>query len=81
MDTHIADEKSRELDVQDMKVAANDRQAGRYEIDPQAEKKLLRKIDLRVVPILWLLFLLSFLDRTNIGMTCPDLQSLHLADI
>jgi len=67
MDTHIADGKLRELDVQDMKVTANDRQARRYEVDPQAEKKLLRKIDLHVVPILWLLFLLAFLDRTNIG--------------
>ena len=67
MDTHIADGKLRELDVQDMKVTAKDRQAGRYEVDPQAEKKLLRKIDLHVVPILWLLFLLAFLDRTNIG--------------
>ena len=58
MDTHIADEKLWE---------ANDRQGERYEIDARAEKKLLRKIDLHVVPILWLLFLLAFLDRTNIG--------------
>lgn len=67
MDTNIANEKLRELHVEDIRVTANDRQAERYEIDPQAEKKLLRKIDFRVVPILWLLFLLSFLDRTNIG--------------
>ncbi|CAB4387089.1 unnamed protein product [Rhizophagus irregularis] len=31
------------------------------------EKKLLRKIDLRVMPLLTLLYLLSFLDRVNIG--------------
>ncbi|KAK5200713.1 hypothetical protein LTR16_005158 [Cryomyces antarcticus] len=36
-------------------------------IDIAAEKKLLRKVDLRVVPSLFLLFLLAFLDRTNIG--------------
>ncbi|PPQ85045.1 hypothetical protein CVT24_010230 [Panaeolus cyanescens] len=31
------------------------------------DKQLLRKIDLRLIPILTLLYLLSFLDRTNIG--------------
>lgn len=36
-------------------------------IDPEAEKKLLRKCDLRVLPPLFVLFLLAFLDRTNIG--------------
>lgn len=37
-------------------------------IDPVAEKKLLRKCDLYVLPPLFVLFLLAFLDRTNIGM-------------
>jgi hypothetical protein len=36
-------------------------------IDPDAEKKLLRKCDLRVLPPLFVLFLLAFLDRVNIG--------------
>lgn len=36
-------------------------------IDPVAEKKLLRKIDFRLIPILWLLFLCAFIDRINIG--------------
>lgn len=36
-------------------------------IDPVAEKRLLRKCDLRVLPPLFVLFLLAFLDRTNIG--------------
>ncbi|KAF1839621.1 MFS general substrate transporter [Decorospora gaudefroyi] len=36
-------------------------------IDPAAEKKLLRKCDLHVLPPLFLLFLLAFLDRVNIG--------------
>lgn len=29
----------------------------------ELEKKLLRKIDLRIIPLLTLLYLLSFLDR------------------
>lgn len=35
--------------------------------DPIAEKKLVRKCDMRVVPILFVLFLAAFLDRVNIG--------------
>ena len=31
------------------------------------EQKLVRKIDVRLIPWLWLLYLLSFLDRTSIG--------------
>ena len=31
------------------------------------EKKILRKMDLRLIPMLALLYLLSFLDRGNIG--------------
>ena len=69
MDTHIADEKLyNELRVQEQTVKANNRGIENYEIDPAAEKKLLRKLDLRVVPVLWFLFMLAFLDRTNIGM-------------
>jgi MFS family permease len=32
-----------------------------------AEKKLLWKIDLHVLPILWVLYMFAFLDRVNIG--------------
>jgi hypothetical protein len=38
-------------------------------VDPAAEKKLLRKCDLHVLPPLFVLFLLAFLDRANIGKT------------
>jgi hypothetical protein len=31
------------------------------------EKKLVRKLDLKLIPLLTLLYLLSFLDRANIG--------------
>lgn len=36
-------------------------------IDVQAEKALVRKIDRHVVPVVMIAYLLSFLDRTNIG--------------
>jgi len=53
-------------------------------IDPVAEKKLLRKCDLHVLPPLFLLFFLAFLDRVNIGTTfshygCGHLQSTNEA--
>ncbi|KAL8654294.1 MAG: hypothetical protein Q9226_003494 [Calogaya cf. arnoldii] len=37
------------------------------EIDHVAEKKLVRKLDLHIIPIIMLLYLFSFLDRVNIG--------------
>lgn len=36
-------------------------------IDPEKERKLIRKIDLYVIPWVCLLYLSSFLDRVNIG--------------
>lgn len=33
------------------------------DIDPVAEKKLVRKLDQHIVPVVMLLYLLSFLDR------------------
>lgn len=56
MDTHIADDKLKELHIEDTTVHANSGTV-EYELDPVAEKKLLRKIDLHVVPILWFLFM------------------------
>ncbi|KAF2641277.1 MFS general substrate transporter [Massarina eburnea CBS 473.64] len=37
------------------------------EVDPVAEGRLVRKLDLHLVPVVMLLYLLSFLDRVNIG--------------
>jgi hypothetical protein len=31
--------------------------------DRAAEKRLLRKLDLRILPVLWLLYLVNFIDR------------------
>ncbi|KAL1601694.1 hypothetical protein SLS60_006609 [Paraconiothyrium brasiliense] len=37
------------------------------EVDPIAEAKLVRKLDLYIIPVVMLLYLFSFLDRVNIG--------------
>ncbi|GAB7361284.1 hypothetical protein MBLNU230_g1344t1 [Neophaeotheca triangularis] len=36
-------------------------------IDKAKEKKLVRKLDIHIIPVVMLLYLLSFLDRVNIG--------------
>ena len=36
-------------------------------LDPVIEKRVLRKLDWTVVPVLWFLFIVSFVDRGNIG--------------
>jgi hypothetical protein len=38
-----------------------------FVIDPEAERRIVRKLDWRLIPWLSLLYLISFLDRTNIG--------------
>lgn len=38
-------------------------------LDPESEKKLRRKIDRYIVPLVALLYLFSFIDRANIGKT------------
>ncbi|GAE00022.1 vitamin H transporter, putative [Paecilomyces variotii No. 5] len=35
--------------------------------DKSLEKRLLWKLDFRVIPALWFLFLISFIDRSNVG--------------
>ncbi|THH19142.1 hypothetical protein EW146_g1970 [Bondarzewia mesenterica] len=38
-----------------------------YEPGSDVEKRLVRKIDMRIVPAIWVLYTLSYLDRANIG--------------
>jgi hypothetical protein len=49
------------------------------DVDPVAESKLVRKLDLFIIPVVMLLYLLSFLDRL-VGMTllylcCADARA------
>lgn len=37
------------------------------DIDHEGERKILKKIDRRLMPLLYLLLIVAFLDRTNIG--------------
>lgn len=40
---------------------------GTYIGDPVIEKRLVRKLDLHILPWIFLLWLLAFIDRSNIG--------------
>ncbi|KAJ7487834.1 major facilitator superfamily domain-containing protein [Mycena latifolia] len=40
---------------------------GKYQPGTEAERALVRKIDMRIVPTVWLLYVMSYLDRANIG--------------
>ena len=47
-------------------LAAQD-EAARWVNGTPEEKKLVRKLDWRILPCTWVLYLLGFLDRANIG--------------
>lgn len=38
-----------------------------YIPDTLEEKKLVRKVDMYLMPTIWIMYLLSYMDRTNIG--------------
>ena len=40
---------------------------GQLEEDPQAVRKVMRKVDWRLVPMLSLLYMWAFIDRANLG--------------
>lgn len=48
---------------------APDMSTGQIAIDPAAEKRLIRKLDLMLSPMMVLFFLVAYLDRSNIGET------------
>ncbi|VDB86682.1 unnamed protein product [Peniophora sp. CBMAI 1063] len=54
----------------------------RYIPGSEAEKRLVRKLDLRIIPAIWLLYVASYLDRANIGNAeAGGMQaSLHITD-
>jgi hypothetical protein len=37
------------------------------QLDPAIERKIVRKLDFTLIPILWFLFLVAFIDRGNIA--------------
>jgi hypothetical protein len=63
---------SENFDSKPIEGSINEKEAemssGEVYIDPVAEKKLIRKLDLMLSPMMVLIFLVAYLDRANIGM-------------
>ncbi|KAI9692756.1 MAG: hypothetical protein M1820_009399 [Bogoriella megaspora] len=60
-------EKSASAQATSLPESSHDDSLYSVQIDPTIEKRILRRLDFRVVPVLWALFLVSFVDRGNIG--------------
>jgi hypothetical protein len=45
--------------------------ASQWQEGTEAERKLVRKLDWRILPCCWVLYLLGFLDRANVGFVNP----------
>jgi hypothetical protein len=45
----------------------SDQQLPQPPFDKAAEGRILRKLDFKVLPVLWVLYLVCFVDRSNIG--------------
>ncbi|CAF0751236.1 unnamed protein product [Adineta steineri] len=84
----IVDDKHNSVElhtIQTTNVQENDTiKASQYKIpDDPNDTKLLRKLDLHLIPTMTLLYLLSYLDRVNIGQAKLDglMESLKLTSI
>ncbi|TIB34244.1 hypothetical protein E3P86_02851 [Wallemia ichthyophaga] len=53
--------------VQSFRINDHEEDLSTVQIDPKEEKKLVRKLDLFICPVLGFSYFLSFLDRSNIG--------------
>jgi hypothetical protein len=62
------DDKPKALqDVSAAEISLDDTLGESTYIDPKAQKKLLLKLDLYLAPVITLIFLCAYLDRSNIG--------------
>src|SRR5580765_1517093 len=42
---------------------------------PEIERRTMRKVSLRLLPLLFLLYIASYLDRTNVGMAALQMNA------
>ena len=57
-------------DVKEMDTTKHVELATEFTWTPEEEKKLVRKIDLFLLPTIWLMYLLSYMDRTKYAYLC-----------
>ena len=65
MEQHSAMEKEKNIDAK--VVHASDTDSSRHDTDGVSDKALMWKVDIRILPIMFLFYMLSYLDRINIG--------------
>jgi hypothetical protein len=70
--------KPKQLYIEQLTTLSEGSDVGQTTSDKDAEKRLLRKLDMRIVPILWLMFMLAFLDRTNVRCAVPRLDGVTI---
>ena len=58
-----------EADFKDMDNTKQIEVSGELTWTPEEEKALVRKIDLYLLPTIWLMYLLSYMDRTKYALT------------
>lgn len=59
---------NKEADIKQADLSSDhDIQMGSFVVDPVREKKLLWKLDLCICPLVMLIFLVAYLDRSNLG--------------
>jgi hypothetical protein len=58
----------KETDIKQTDLSSDhDVQMGNFVVDPIREKRLLWKLDLCICPLVMLIFLVAYLDRSNLG--------------
>jgi hypothetical protein len=72
--------KPEQLHLEESSIANDDGCIDETSFDKDAEKRLLRKLDWHIVPILWLIFMLAFLDRTNVCLAPGGSNVMSSAD-
>lgn len=69
MDVKHSDKASGEheefVDSENMNPKSQHEYAEAYVADTEEERKLVRKIDLYILPTMWVMYLLSYMDRTK----------------
>ena len=63
----MSDAANREKDVEGAGVGEGEVDVAARPVDAELEKRVRRKLDRNMVPLLAALYLLAFLDRSNIG--------------
>ena len=81
----IPENNEKHIKLQDIKISCVEEEIKPHDVDYRPsndpdDRKLLRKLDLHLIPTMTLLYLLSYLDRVNIGQAKIDglIESINL---